>query len=333
MRSRLVILLLVTAGCVAGLVCAQFVYHSVACRDALGVFCGRGHLLALAQSEGIYDTDLQRAVTEARYAAGADEKDRQEDNIDKPVLLGRLIATAMARSFAARERIAKAGIDNALNLLRSQFRDRKTWLAVLRASGLSEGSLRRALADNLRIQQWIFREVPSRIEVTANECQKAYNAHRENFLQPMRLRASHLFFAAPAETPAEVVESKRVAIGLLLTRLAHGEDFSELVAGSSEDEATKVRGGDLGYFSAVRMPPDFFAAAAKLQLGQTSPPVRTRLGFHIIKLTDSKPAWQMPMDEVRAEIAMALESQKRQAALQELIVDLSARTEWRRGLP
>jgi parvulin-like peptidyl-prolyl isomerase len=59
------------------------------------------------------------------------------------------------------------------------------------------------------------------------------------------------------------------------------------------------------------MPADFFGAVTKLRVGQISPPIRTRLGFHIVQLTDSKPAQQLPFDQVRAEIGAALESEKR----------------------
>ncbi|HEV2046778.1 MAG TPA: peptidyl-prolyl cis-trans isomerase [Chthoniobacterales bacterium] len=333
MKRRLAILLLVAGSCVAGVACAQFVYHSPSCRDGIGVFCGRGHLLALALSEGIYETDLQRVLAEARDAAGADEQDRHDENMEKPLFLRHLIATAMSGSFAARERISNDKIERAATLLRCQFRDDKAWKAALRSSCLSARSLRRIIADNLRTRQWISRQIHSRLDITDEECRSFYDRHRENFLQPVRLRASHLFLAAPPETQADVVEAKRVAIELAFTRLAHGEDFSELAASISEDEATKLRGGDLGYFSALRMPSDFFAETAKLRPQQTSPPIRTRLGFHIVKLTDSKPARQMPLDEARVEIAAALESQKRQAVLEKLIVDLSAQAEWRRPLP
>ena len=75
------------------------------------------------------------------------------------------------------------------------------------------------------------------------------------------------------------------------------------------------------------MPPDFFAAVSRLHVGQISPPIRTRLGFHIVQLTDSKPAQQLPFNQARAEIAAALESEKRQRAIKTLIVDLCARAQ------
>ena len=136
------------------------------------------------------------------------------------------------------------------------------------------------------------------------------------------------FLAAAAETPPLATDAKRKLVESLSARLIHGKNFSDLVAASSEDEATKKRGGDLGYFSALRMPADFFAATTKLHMGQFSPPIHTRLGFHIVQLTDSKPAQQLPFDQARAEIATAMESEQRQRAVEALIVDLCTHAKW-----
>jgi parvulin-like peptidyl-prolyl isomerase len=163
------------------------------------------------------------------------------------------------------------------------------------------------------------------VYVMPAECRAFYDARPENFAQSLRLRASHLFLAAPMETPPPIIDAKRELIESLSVRLARGEEFSDLVAAASEDEATKNRRGDLGYFSAFRMPPDFFGAVTKLRVGRISPPIRTWLGFHIVQLTDSKPAQQLPFDQARAEISATLESEKRQGAIKSLIVDLCAR--------
>ena len=128
--------------------------------------------------------------------------------------------------------------------------------------------------------------------------------------------------AAPPETTADVVDAKRSAIEALSARLAAGEDFAELAAQNSEDEATKLRGGELGYFSAKRMPPDFVEDATKLRPGEIGKPVRTRLGFHILKLIDIQAPRQQSFDEVRGDIAIELANQKRAAAVDKLTVDL-----------
>jgi hypothetical protein len=102
-----------------------------------------------------------------------------------------------------------------------------------------------------------------------------------------------------------------------------GEDFSTLTAQNSEDQATKLRGRDLRYFSATRLPPDFVEAATKLRPGEASKPMRTRLGFHIVKLIDVEAAREQTFDEVRSDIAVELENQKRAAVLPKLTVDSS----------
>ncbi len=89
--------------------------------------------------------------------------------------------------------------------------------------------------------------------------------------------------------------------------------------------ATKTRGGDMGFFSEFRMPPDFFAAVVKMHVAEISKPIRTRLGFHIIQLTDRKQARRMTFDEARGEIGLTLENEKRQTALQNLAADLLSR--------
>jgi len=70
------------------------------------------------------------------------------------------------------------------------------------------------------------------------------------------------------------------------------------------------------------MPPDFFAAVIKMHVGEISNPVRTRLGFHIIQLTDREPPRRMTFDGAREEIGFTRENEKRQAVLQNLGVEL-----------
>ena len=69
----------------------------------------------------------------------------------------------------------------------------------------------------------------------------------------------------------------------------------------------------------------FCGAVIKMHVGEISKPVRTRLGFHIIQLTDHDPPRRMTFDEAREEIGFTLENEKRQAVLQILGVELLGR--------
>lgn len=66
-----------------------------------------------------------------------------------------------------------------------------------------------------------------------------------------------------------------------------GEDFAELAMTFSEDGSAS-NGGDLGWFERGRMVPEFDSATWSLEVGEISTPVRTRFGWHIIKLVDMK---------------------------------------------
>ena len=336
MKPRLLITLSITGACAAGVVCGELVLRLPALRNATGILFKRGHLLALAQGQRIYEADWRRALVEWRYANGIDDKDRQEEDAgsvkkvttvitlqeDEQQVLTRLISDSAVRCLAADEKISKVEVDSELKLLREQFRDEKTWRAALRASGFSVGSLRWNIVEDLHAREWIEQRMISQSDATEDECRNFYDTHRQNFSQRARFRASHLFLAAPPETPAEVVESKEKVINALADRIRRGEKLGELAAAASEDEATKTRGGDLGFFSESRMPPDFLSAIVKMRVGEISQPIRTRLGFHIVQLIDFKPSRQMTFEEVRSEIRLAIENEKRRAALQSLTADI-----------
>jgi foldase protein PrsA len=320
----------IAIGAVVGICCGQILTRSVVVRDKLGIICGRGHLLALVHGHGIYQADVDRTVNESHYPAGAQHN--EATSVERQSALTDLIANAALQSRADREKIPRADVERELNLLRLQFRDDKTWRQALRQSGFFTFSLWPTLRNDLRARQWISNRIARQIDVTEDECRRFYESNPGNFFVLERVRVSHLFLAAPPETAAEIVEAKRTAIEALSVRLVRGEDFATLAPENSEDEATKLRGGDLGYFSASRMPPDFVEAALKLHPGEISKPIRTRLGFHILKLVDVQQARQKTFDEARKDIAIELANQKQATAIQQLIVDLSSQTDYLRPL-
>ena len=330
MKRVIAFWILIGISCVAGIVCAQLVVGSVFCRAKLGTICGRGHLLALVHDRGIYQADVDRSVNESHYLAAIEH--REATSIERKSALTDLIASAALLARADREAIPRTDVKREFDLLRSQFHDGKTWGQGLHQSGFLAPSLWRVLRNDLRARQWLSRQIAHELEVTEAESRAFYDSHPESFFVPERLRVSHLFLAAPPETAPEIVETKRTTIEALSVRLVGGESFATLTAEYSEDEATKLRGGDLGYFSATRMPPDFVEAALKLHSGEISKPIRTRLGFHLLRLIDVQGARQKTFGESRGDIAIELANQKRAVAVQKLTVDLGSQADYLRPL-
>ena len=69
-----------------------------------------------------------------------------------------------------------------------------------------------------------------------------------------------------------------------------GADFAKEAREKSEDKSAKDNGGDLGYFTALSMVYSFETAAYNAKVGEVTMPVRTRFGYHLIKVTDKRPA-------------------------------------------
>lgn len=86
-----------------------------------------------------------------------------------------------------------------------------------------------------------------------------------------------------------------------LARINSGEDFAKVADEMSKDPGSK--GGDLGWFTKDRMVPEFADAAAKLQPGQLSEPVKSQFGWHIIKLDQTRPKTFPPLDQIKDQVA------------------------------
>jgi len=86
-----------------------------------------------------------------------------------------------------------------------------------------------------------------------------------------------------------------------LARVKGGEDFAKVATEVSKDPGSK--GGDLGWFTKDRMVPEFGDAAAKLEPGQLSEPVKTQFGWHIIKLDEKRPKVFPPLDQVKDQVS------------------------------
>lgn len=106
------------------------------------------------------------------------------------------------------------------------------------------------------------------------------------------VRASHILIQVAEDAAPEDTLSAWKRINALRDRVVKGEDFAAVARGigGSEDPSAAKNGGDLGYFSALQMVYPFESAAYGMAVGEVSGPVRTRFGYHIIKVTDRRPA-------------------------------------------
>jgi peptidyl-prolyl cis-trans isomerase D len=203
----------------------------------------------------------------------------------------------------------------------------KMMTAVRATVKLSDAEVRAAWeaeADkvNLRFLRFPLTAVEPLVKVTPEEV-KAFAAqegarieefHRANaarFDQPNKVRVRHILVkVAPGGDDA----AAKKKIARAEERLGKGEDFAKVAQAMSEDERTKVEGGDLGYVSEGLFDDAIAASALSLERGQVSRPVRTASGWHLLKAEEVVAAKKIPLDQARETIAREVLSSERALA-------------------
>jgi len=176
----------------------------------------------------------------------------------------------------------------------------------LSESGMTIEELRRQVESQILMEKIVAKGVI----VTEEEIRHYFVNYKANFAKPEEIRASHILLRTEEE-------AKEV-----LSQLKAGADFAELARKESTDSVTKDKGGDLGFFSLGRMTPTFEQAAFALKAGELSEVVKTPYGYHIIKVTEKKPAQEANLELVREEIRKTLTEQKTWTARSNLLQNL-----------
>jgi len=162
-------------------------------------------------------------------------------------------------------------------------------------------------------------EIKTGVAPGDEDIREYYEQNERRYLIPEQREASHILIevADDAETggdgdgdetdgdDADAAALKKAED--LLARIRDGEDFAELAKEHSADPGSAQNGGDLGVIErGVMVPPFEEAVFAMTEEGELRGPVKTRFGYHIIRLSRLAPEQRQELDEVREEIAETL---------------------------
>jgi peptidyl-prolyl cis-trans isomerase C len=212
-------------------------------------------------------------------------------------------------------------VDDKIAQTKKQFPSPEDFDKALKGSNLTEKKLREMAEKNIVIDNLLQKEVFNKITVTEADAKKFYDDNPDKFKMPERTRASHILISADQKaTPEEKKKAKEKA-DAVRKRVAGGEDFAT-VAKSESNCPSSSKGGDLGYFGKGQMVPQFEQAAAALKIGELSSVVETPFGYHIIKVTERKPAETIKFAEVKDRIEEYLKSQQGQKPMADYIEKL-----------
>jgi peptidyl-prolyl cis-trans isomerase D len=165
----------------------------------------------------------------------------------------------------------------------------------------------------------------AQISVSDADIKSYYEQNAKRYTVDEQRRASHILIAVKKDaSEADKNAAKAKAEKVLEQVRKNPNDFAKLAKEYSQDPGSAERGGDLDFFGKGMMVKPFEDAVFKLKPGEISDLVQSDFGFHIIRLTDVKPASVKTLDEAKGEIAAEIKKQqaaKKYSELAEIFTD------------
>ena len=145
----------------------------------------------------------------------------------------------------------------------------------------------------------------SDVPVTEAALRAHYDANLAAYTVEEQRNVNHILIQLGPTADAAATAAARAKAEAALERARAGEAFEALAEELSDDVGSRLEGGETGLFPRGVMAPEFEEAAFALAVGEVSDPVRTRFGYHILKLKAVEPGGQRAFEEARADVEQA----------------------------
>lgn len=173
---------------------------------------------------------------------------------------------------------------------------------ALEREGLTMERYRKMLEEQLLARKVISREVRSQVQLTENDIIEYYEEHIDEFSTTPVIQVRHIILLVERKETGQYAADALEKIARIRQEiLEEGLDFAEAAKKYSEGPSAPD-GGDLGEVMPGSMVKPFEEAAFALEPGEVSDIVRTRFGFHLIKVETKKESKKLPLEEVKSEI-------------------------------
>lgn len=175
-----------------------------------------------------------------------------------------------------------------------------------------DNSARFQIPEQVRVEYVLLNaEALAAEPIPAEEIRQFYESNAARFGEPEQRQASHILISIkPDASAADKTKALEKARQLAEQIRKSPSSFADLARKNSDDPGSAAKGGDLGYFGRGMMVKAFEDAAFSMKQGETSEPVLSDFGYHIIRVTGIRPGKTRTLEQVRAEIEAELKKQR-----------------------
>ena len=197
--------------------------------------------------------------------------------------------------------ITKDMLEKRLKEVQAKFRSNAVFEHKLADRGMTLDQYRAELETDLYMDQIIKKEIEPKIKIPENETRDYYEKNKNKFASQEKVRASIILLKFNPSQGKAGEQKALKKFESILDQIRNGADFAAMAKKFSEDSLAS-KGGDLGFFTKKQMLPAFSNRAFKMKAGEVSDIFRTGHGFHVLKVTDKKPAGASPFEAEKEKI-------------------------------
>lgn len=331
------------------LFCAIFAVSlltTFACAQVVEEIVARVNSQIITSSEFARSKDQLKDDVKQQDSANADklfsqrEKDILRDLIDQQLLLEKAKDLGITGDTELIKRLDQMRKDMKLETMEELEK-------AATSQGISYEDFKQNMRNQIITQKVIGEEVGSHLNITTDEQQQYYDAHKNEMEQPESIRLSEILIAPekPAVNPAdksapgqpgqdagtdEAAKQAADAAALTAAENKANELVKQIRAGANfEDVARKnssgpsaAQGGDLGVFKRGTLAKELEDRTFAMKAGEVTDAIRTKQGYVILKVTDHQMAGIPPLKDISQKIQDALYYEKLQPALRAYLTKL-----------
>ena len=291
-----------------------------------------------------YDTVVSGKMFEQM---GVDLK-KDPDNIFALMMREQVVSTLIVKALLNEEMdkrkitVSKEDLENAEKEIISKFGTKEQFLQILKANNVTYDNFKKDLQEEIKMKKFV--DSIAMVSIGESVAKKYYDDNIDKFKYPKRVRASHILISANINQIKDKIKEENKdltdeevnakAEEEMQARLKKAEKlqaqlkkapktFAKLAKENSEDLASAIKGGDLGFFAKEEMVEPFAQVAFSIAPNTISDVVKTDFGYHIIMVTDRNEAGTLSFEQSKKDIINYLESQDKVDILKNKIESLN----------
>jgi peptidyl-prolyl cis-trans isomerase SurA len=241
-------------------------------------------IVAVVENDVILRSELNRALRSSRRPGGM-SREQHEKQVLEELITNKAHQLAAVNSGVT---VSDEEVDEAVQLIAAQNKITVAFLKkVLAHQGKSYTSFREEIRKQLLQRNFHQAQLRNLVQVTDSEVDNylALYGKKNTSRIVTQTKAKHILLR-PGERLSNT--SAQAKLQEFRTRIVAGEDFDSIARAHSDDTASALKGGDLGWLEPEQGSPEFRRAMNRLKPGEISKPFKTAFGWHIVKVEDRR---------------------------------------------